>query len=229
MANFLKPPGIDPKGYDAKLNKQTIGVAHYATVGLWGGGPSGEALKVALNDPSVATVAEQPRKGDLRIFRLTGSKAGSAMLEGKTSSGAVWAFMQIEIGGGAVPAGAKQIIVDLASQTLEAVEAGKRVFFFDCVTGDSTHPTDKGTFRVLRKHHPHTSSTYHVRMDYAMFFTTDGKAVHQYHGMVPLSVVRTLKSKVSDYMGSHGCVRLTEENARALYEWTPVGTQVRVK
>ena len=29
MANFLKPPGIDPKGYDAKLNKQTIGVAHY--------------------------------------------------------------------------------------------------------------------------------------------------------------------------------------------------------
>ena len=87
-------------------------------------------------------------------------------------------------------------------------------------------------------------------MDYAMFFTTDGKAVHQYHGVVPLSasisvtavskearpgevvplsVVRTLKSKVSDYMGSHGCVRLTEDNARALYEWTPVGTQVRVK
>ena len=102
---------------------------------MWGGGPGGEALKVALNDLSVATVAEQPRKGDLRIFRLTGSKAGSAMLEGKTSSGAVWAFMQIEIGGGAVPAGAKQIIVDLASQTLEAVEAGKRLLLRLCNWG----------------------------------------------------------------------------------------------
>jgi hypothetical protein len=229
MANFLKPPGIDPKGYDAKLNKQTIGLAHYATVGLWGGGPAGEALKVTLNDPSVATVVEQPRKGDLRIFRVTASKAGSAMLEAKTATGAVWAFLQIEIGDASVPAGGKQIVVDLASQTLEALEGGKRAFLFDCVTGDADHPTDRGTFRVIRKHHPHTSSKYHVRMDYAMFFTTDGKAIHQYHGMMPLSVVRTLKSNVSDYLGSHGCVRLVEDDARSLYEWTPIGTQVKVK
>jgi hypothetical protein len=228
MANFLKPPGIDLKGYDAKLNKQTITIGHYATVGLWGGGPAGETLKVGLNDPSIGTIVEQAKRGDLRIFRVTGSKVGFAMLEAKAATGAVWAFMQIEVTGAAVAPGAKEIVVDLASQTLEATEGGKRAFFFDCVTGDSSHPTDKGSFRILRKLHPHTSTTYHVRMDHAMFFTSDGKAIHQYHGVVPLLVVRTLKSG-TDFFGSHGCVRLTEENARALYQWAPVGTPVRVK
>jgi hypothetical protein len=66
-------------------------------------------------------------------------------------------------------------------------------------------------------------------MDYAMFFTEDGKALHQYHGPVPLEVVRAMKQGVSEWFGSHGCVRLEEEAARTLYEWAPLGTQVTIK
>ena len=66
-------------------------------------------------------------------------------------------------------------------------------------------------------------------MNYAMFFTADGKAIHQYHGALPVSTVRFLKSKVSDYLGSHGCVRLAEDDAKALFEWAPIGTVVEVK
>jgi lipoprotein-anchoring transpeptidase ErfK/SrfK len=65
-------------------------------------------------------------------------------------------------------------------------------------------------------------------MNYAMFFTTDGKALHQYHGAVPLNVVRTFRGKVSEWFGSHGCVRLSEADARALFEWAPLGTAVEV-
>jgi lipoprotein-anchoring transpeptidase ErfK/SrfK len=122
----------------------------------------------------------------------------------------------------------KLIRVDPARQIVETFESGKRVFLFDCVTGDSEHPTPRGTFRVLRKAHPYRSHTYNVQMDYAMFFTNDGIALHQYHGLVPLSVLRTLKQGVSGWFGSHGCVRLDEENARAIYKWANVGTEVRV-
>ena len=38
-----------------------------------------------------------------------------------------------------------------------------------------------------------------------------------------------MKANVSDRLGSHGCVRLTEDDAQALYSWTPVGTIVEVK
>jgi lipoprotein-anchoring transpeptidase ErfK/SrfK len=66
-------------------------------------------------------------------------------------------------------------------------------------------------------------------MNFAMFFSSDGKAIHQYHGILPLAVVRAAKSGVSDWFGSHGCVRLTEEDAKTLFDWTPIGTPVDIR
>jgi lipoprotein-anchoring transpeptidase ErfK/SrfK len=123
----------------------------------------------------------------------------------------------------------KHIVVNLEEQMVEAFDGDESVFQFICVTGDDDHPTDKGVFHIFRKQHPYRSKTYDVQMDYAMFFTEDGKALHQYHGPVPLSVVRTMRQGVSDWFGSHGCVRLQEEDARSLYEWAPLNTKVTVK
>ena len=122
----------------------------------------------------------------------------------------------------------KSIKVKLTQQIVEAYEGGDRVFRFDCMTGDNEHPTDRGTFRILRKVHPYRSRTYNVQMDYALFFTHDGKALHQYHGVVPLSFVRTARDNIGEWFGSHGCVRLTEADAKALYGWASVGTTVQV-
>jgi lipoprotein-anchoring transpeptidase ErfK/SrfK len=123
----------------------------------------------------------------------------------------------------------KHIEVDLEEQKVEAFEDGQRVFEFICVSGDDDHPTDKGEFHIFRKEHPYRSKTYNVPMDYAMFFTDDGKALHQYHGPVPLSVVRTMKQEVSEWFGSHGCVRLEEDAARTLFEWAPMHTKVKIR
>ena len=122
----------------------------------------------------------------------------------------------------------KRIVVNLEEQTLEAFEDDELIHQFICVTGDDDHPTDKGTFKIFRKQHPYRSKTYDVPMDYAMFFTEDGKALHQYHGPVPLTVVRAMRQGVSDWFGSHGCVRLQEEDAHTLYEWAPMNTKVTV-
>lgn len=37
------------------------------------------------------------------------------------------------------------------------------------------------------------------------------------------------QSKVSDYLGSHWCVRLAEDEARSLFAWASVGTPVEIK
>lgn len=122
----------------------------------------------------------------------------------------------------------KQIKVSLEEQMVRAYEDDELVHEFICVSGDDDHPTDTGTFKIFRKEHPYRSKSYDVQMDYAMFFTQDGKALHQYHGPVPLVVVRELKKGVSEWFGSHGCVRLEEDAARTLYEWAPMGTKVTV-
>ena len=220
MAQFLKPSSIDLTGYDRGLNRQTVTVNKYATVGL----KEGVGLKVAQNNPSVATAAEQPTKDGLRVFRVTGVKVGYSMLEARNAAGVVSAFMQIQVKDGS----GKKIIVRLRDQTVEALDGGVRVFMFDGVTGDSSHPTNKGSFRVIRKEHPYRSKSYNVQMNYALFFTTDGKALHQYHGVVPLGVLRVMKSG-TDWIGSHGCVRLSESDAAALYNWAPTQTAVVVE
>jgi lipoprotein-anchoring transpeptidase ErfK/SrfK len=124
---------------------------------------------------------------------------------------------------------AKRIEVDIASQTLSAFDNGKLIYKLDCITGDSGHPTDRGTFHVFLKDQRHVSHKYHVKMYYALFFTQDGKAIHQYHGPGNFGLVRTLKEKLSDWFGSHGCVRLTEKDAAAMFAWTPLNTTVHIK
>jgi lipoprotein-anchoring transpeptidase ErfK/SrfK len=123
----------------------------------------------------------------------------------------------------------KLIIVRLSLQVLEAYEEDKVICLFKCVTGDENNPTNPGTFHVFSKQRIYRSKKYDAQMNYALFFTADGKAIHQYHGPVPLDMLRLTKQRITNWVGSHGCVRLTEENARRLFDWTPSGTKVIIQ
>jgi len=70
------------------------------------------------------------------------------------------------------------------------------------------------------------SKKYNAQMNYAMFLH-GGEAIHQYHG-VSFTLDRFFRTQVSDWFGSHGCVRLTEDDAHALLDWTPLGAVVKV-
>jgi lipoprotein-anchoring transpeptidase ErfK/SrfK len=119
---------------------------------------------------------------------------------------------------------ARKIRVNLSRQVLLASEHGKEVFAFDCTSGDSTHPTPLGVFSVQHKHKKYTSHKYKVAMDYAMFFH-QGYAIHMSHAVGATSY---LKYVGADYFGSHGCVRLSEADAKKLFDWTTVGTPVEI-
>lgn len=126
------------------------------------------------------------------------------------------------------PAKSKKIRVNLTQQTVEAFEGDLVVHRFECVSGDRDHPTEPGVFTIFRKEAVYRSRTYDAQMNYAMFFTTDGKALHQYHGPMPLSMLRAVRNNITEWVGSHGCVRLSERDAKTLFEWTPHHTPVQV-
>lgn len=119
--------------------------------------------------------------------------------------------------------GPKEIHVFIDSQTLEAVEGGETVYSFDIVTGQDGKETTLGTYYISNKHEKYVSKTYGSEMPYTMFFTADGKAIH---GTQMATLRSYLHAYITDSVGSQGCIGLTDDNARALFEWTPSGTAV---
>ena len=123
--------------------------------------------------------------------------------------------------------GAKKIVVNLNKQSVAAYDGGKVFHTCECVTGDAAHATPTGSIEIIRKHHPYTSKKYKVPMNYAMFFTKSGIALHQYHGPAPWWMLQAMRS-VTTAIGSHGCVRLQEDDAKKLYGWAAINTTVEV-
>lgn len=121
----------------------------------------------------------------------------------------------------------KKIIIDLNRQVLFAYEGDELVHKFDCATGAGDTPTPTGRFQVSHKFRHYTSRTYGVAMNNAMFFNFfEGIAIHEAFGVLTTSY---LKFAGVDSVGSHGCVRLSQRDARTLFDWAPVGTSVEVR
>ena len=120
----------------------------------------------------------------------------------------------------------KSIVVDLDRQVLVALDDTRHVYEFDCASGDSSHPTPVGRWKILRKHMKYTSHTYKVPMNFAMFFTTTGEAIHESHAVAVTSFAKYFGINA---LGSHGCVRLSSSDAAKLFNWTPLHTPVEIK
>lgn len=110
----------------------------------------------------------------------------------------------------------KLIIIDIAEQTVTAKQGSKLFHKCECVLGRLFYRTPKGRhFKIEKKYPTYSSRKYNTRMDKAMFFTTTGEALHQYHGDIDWDYQRAHQA----VLGSHGCVRLKEADARKLYSW----------
>ncbi len=117
----------------------------------------------------------------------------------------------------------KKISVNLDRQVLVVHQSGEAMITYDCVSGDSDHQTPEGHFRIKRKVNPCFSTEFKVPMNHALFFTDRGHAIHQAHAV---GICSTLKAAGIDSFGSHGCVRLSEDHAKWLFDWADVGTPV---
>lgn len=137
----------------------------------------------------------------------------------------------VELAEAQVPESGKAILVNLKRQTVTTYLDGKPQFSLNTVTGDKDNPTLPGKFKVVRKERYWVSRQFGVDMNFALFFD-QGKAIHESQ-MVGLlhslkSAGRSIGLQVQEGIGSHGCVRLDSENAKKLFEWTPLRTAVIV-
>jgi lipoprotein-anchoring transpeptidase ErfK/SrfK len=117
----------------------------------------------------------------------------------------------------------KFIIVDVDSQRLAAIEDFRAVYIFHVVTGRPEKETTVGKYKIFKKYEDYTSKKYDVPMPYSMFFSQDGKAIH---GTQWATLRSYLHTYITESVGSHGCVGLTEEDAKTLFAWAPVGTPI---
>jgi L,D-transpeptidase-like protein len=230
VSAFVKPPWRDDPAWNDQLKRRTIDVGDQAIVGLTLV-PGGPTLSVTSSNPSIARLDELNLRAGLRLFRVSaiGVDAGSvehAMLEARDFAGTVRAAMQLEVRG---PAPRKAIAVSLSKQILEGFEGSTKQFEFDCVTGAPDAPTIPGIFCISHKDRLHRSAASNAPMNFALFFSPDGRAIHQYHGVTPLSILRRLKASAPEWFGSRGCVRLSEGNAHALFDWASIGTTVKIR
>lgn len=113
-----------------------------------------------------------------------------------------------------VPASAFWVHVDREEQVLTAYEGDRWVFATVVTTGDGSHPTPGGVFRVYQKTSAQTmrgsEGEYRVEeVPYTMFFRNDF-ALHAapWHDRFGAR-------------GSHGCVNLAPADAAHLFAWAP--------
>lgn len=118
----------------------------------------------------------------------------------------------------------KRIEINLTQQKMALFEAENKISEYTVSTGKWSMPTPQGTFAINTKVPTAYSATYDLYMPNWMAFVGSKYGIHglPYRG----SWVEG-----ENHLGtpvSHGCVRLSWQDAETVYNWADIGTQVDV-
>ena len=101
-----------------------------------------------------------------------------------------------------------EIVIDKKSQRMTVFVGGEKRHEFVVSTGRAGYVTPSGTFRPSSMHKMAISVKYgNTPMPHTIFFTRVGHAIHA------TTAIRQLGRPAS-----HGCIRLSPENAKRLYQ-----------
>lgn len=115
----------------------------------------------------------------------------------------------------------KKIIISLADQEMWVFENDKIVERFPVSTGRPGHSTPPGKYSVHNLAPRAYSKPYDCYMLQWMAITGDGEI--GMHALEGTSYERHL-----GHVASHGCIRLSHDNAEWLYDWVEIGTPVEI-
>jgi lipoprotein-anchoring transpeptidase ErfK/SrfK len=108
------------------------------------------------------------------------------------------------------PGAGKHVEADLSRQVVVLAQDGKPFRVYNTSSGKPSTPTIKGSFRFYSQ----TPGYNNVEMYYSSYFIR-GYAIHGYHS-------------VPTYAASHGCLRVFESEAVAIYNWIDIGDRIFV-
>jgi hypothetical protein len=181
------------------------------------------ALLTLLENMPNGPADRRPKNGTLRAALLSGAAlafliawvAPADAYRPKMGSAAKKSNPEKEGFGEAAKAGVQQIVVSIGSQRVTLFSDGKPVAQGTVSTGTPGHLTPMGVFSVIQKDRYHHSNLYgNAPMYYMQRITWSGVAMHQ--------------GVVTGRPASHGCIRLTQGFAAALWPTTKLGVRVIV-
>ncbi len=127
------------------------------------------------------------------------------------------------------PANDRVIVVGIAEQRMHVYEDGEQVFDFVVSTGEPGRDTAIGEFEILDKIDVAYASTWNLDMPNWMGIYWSGPLENGIHA---LPIVKHTGYKLWDgYLGqrvSYGCIILSDEDAATLFNWTEIGTKVKI-
>lgn len=93
---------------------------------------------------------------------------------------------------------------------------------FTCTTGAPSTPTIKGTYKL-------TSKGRELKLDYCVVkYYSQIQGNYLFHSILYDFNGRIIDSRLG-YSLSHGCIRLSTENAKYIYDVVPIGTTIYIK
>ncbi len=165
-------------------------------------------------------------------FVLGDTTAAQSQIEAQLALGQ---GMNIELPGSTVPfktsttaQAAKYIEVDITKKRLYAYENNILVKTFLVTAGANATPTPTGTYSIwqkllsqdMRGLNADGSEYYQPSVSWVSYFDHRGDAIHGNYWR-PASVFGNVNT-------SHGCVGLTNADAKWIYNWAPIGTRVTI-
>lgn len=163
----------------------------------------------------------------------TASEAYEAALRVKPGDPAAMAALsdiRAKLGPTATPTPAsapgKHIEVNVSEQRMYVWQGSTLLHTWVCSTGEPGRNTAVGHFQVLDKIPEAWASTWSLRMPYWLGIYQAGSMENGIHALPILPNGKTLWEGYLGTPVSYGCVILSTENARTLYNWAEIGTPV---
>ncbi len=124
----------------------------------------------------------------------------------------------------------QRIEVDISEQRMYVYQDDQLIWDWVCSTGEPGKDTAPGTYAVRSKIGTAYASTWDLDMPFWMGIYESGPLENGIHA---LPIQRSTGSKLWEgYLGqpvSYGCIILSDENARTLYNWAQIGAPVIVR
>jgi lipoprotein-anchoring transpeptidase ErfK/SrfK len=184
---------------------------------------------LALQYPS------QPRAGYARTGPTEG---GSGRIPTSPRDHERWRGCQNQVGRSYIPAEApptprpipnKRIEVDISEQHFYAYEDDILAYSFVCSTGEPGRDTAPGNYQVLDKIPMAYASTWNLKMPYWLGIYWAGTLENGIHALPILSSGQKLWDGYLGQRVSYGCVILSTEAAKTIYDWAEIGMPVTIR
>ncbi len=123
----------------------------------------------------------------------------------------------------------KRIEVDISEQHFYAYEGDTLVYSFVCSTGEPGRDTAPGSYQVLDKIPMAYASTWNLKMPYWLGIYWSGTLENGIHALPILPNGQKLWDGYLGQRVSYGCIILSTETAKTIYDWAEIGTPVIIR